>query len=255
MIYPNKQRILPCGEKVKGRDCRHSRRSLDKYKPVLIRFVTRYYRGAGQYLSDYGGVYGSTGKPFGWSKEIGNRVKYHPGKARKHPLIETMIHFPPSENSRYCRKDNKDTICDKVDWSVRAGNGFFIVKLIFGDPTVNSKIDIQLNGKDVYNGIVKKGEQKTIEKKIEAKEQFIKIESICKKDCNYAMAKLSAVEIMPFVDMPKPPKSDSLHQKPEVVGCGGALTKGNLINLSNLKVNVIKERRYCIVYLMILQLL
>lgn len=111
-----------------------------------------------------------------------------------------------------------------VDWSVKAGNGIFAVKLWFGDPTANSKIDLSINGKAVFNGIVKKGEQKIIEQKVEAKGEFIKITSPCEKDCNYAMAKISAVQISPITNEPKPKMAQSKVNEEEK--CGYGFVKG-----------------------------
>src|SRR4051812_30296041 len=113
--YPNPIKILPCGDKVKGRICATSRRTMKLYKPILIRFVTKNHGIHGNFLPDFGGVFGSTGKPFGWTKDITTRTKQHKGSSSLAPILEEMIHFPPSENSRYCRKEKKDILCDKVE--------------------------------------------------------------------------------------------------------------------------------------------
>jgi len=228
MHYPDPLKILPCGEKISGRDCTKSRRSLNKFSPIKIRFLPKGMpKPSGTYLPDYGGTYGSTGKPFGWSKDIGNRTKNYHGKSPKAPILETMIHFPPSSQSRYCMKEVKDTICDKVDWSIKAGHGFFICKLYFGDPTVNSKIDLSINGTQVFSGIVKKGQLKVIETKVEAKDQFIVLTSNCEKDCNFSMAKLSSIEIMPEVTLP-PAHAAVSEKAAEKELCGNSLIKGML---------------------------
>lgn len=222
--YPDKSKIVPCGEKLGNRNCSGSRRTVNKNKPVMIRFVSSQYKPSGNYLPDFGGLYGSTGKPFGWSKNIENRVKFYPGRSPNNNMLETLIHFPPSAISRYCRKEKKDTICDKVDFTVKAGEGKFNVKLFVGDINVNSKIDFSINGKSVFSGIVKKGELKVIQKVIEARNQFITITSECTKDCDFAMAKLNGVEISPAVSAaPKVKEEDS---KVEIEKCGGSLEKG-----------------------------
>ncbi len=221
MHYPDKNKILPCGEKVPRRNCKKSRRSLNKFKPILIRFVPGFYRGSGGFLPDHGGLYGSTGKPFGWSQDIKNRTKYYKGRARKTPLIESAIHFPPSDKSKFCLY-NKNISCDKVDWSVRAGQGKFVVKIYIGDPMVNSKIDLTINGKEIFSGIVKKGVQKLVQKIIEANDEYLTFTSACEKDCNYAMTKMSAVEILPLTDLPQAPS----HKSEEIAKCGGSFIKG-----------------------------
>lgn len=228
--YPNKRKILPCGEKIQGLDCKTSRKNLNKQRPVLVRFVTTTYKASGDYLPDYGGVYGSTGKPFGWSKDITNRFKYLQGKSPKEPMLETQVHFPPSPLSKYCKKEIPENICDKVDWTVNAGEGKFVITLYFGDPTVNSKIDLSINGEPVYNKIIEKGKMEKLEKVIESKQGFITISSSCESDCDFSMAKLSAVKIVPYEENAKEGKE----QEEEVVGCGGSVTKGKLYTSNTL---------------------
>jgi len=133
-----------------------------------------------------------------------------------------MIHFPPSEKSKYCMKDPKDILCDKVDWTVKVGSGFFVVKLFFGDPTVKSKIDLSINKKSAFSGIVEKGKLKIVEKKVESIKDHITISSECEIDCNFSMAKLSAVEIIPFEE-----KQGAGKEPPrKVEKCGGSLIRG-----------------------------
>ena len=179
----------------------------------------------GDYLPDYGGIYGSTKKPFGWSKDISSRTKYYRGQCTDTPMLETSIHFPPSQNSRYCIADKKDPACGNAEWSVKPGKGKFIVKLYFGDPTANSKIDLSINGKEAFSGLVKKGKLMKIEKKVESRDDYITISSKCNTNCGFSMAKLSQVEIMPFIEhAPAPPRATH----PTEEKCGGTFIKGNI---------------------------
>ena len=112
-------------------------------------------------------------------------------RSNEGPILEAMIDFPPSDKSRYCRKDKSDTICDKVDWSVRAGNGIFVVKLYFGDPTVNSKIDLQLTGLSMFSGVVPKNQEVKNEKdKDEVEGEFTGIFLACEEGCNYELEQI-----------------------------------------------------------------
>ena len=63
--YPNKNKIQPCGEHVKGRDCNYSRRNVNTNKPIKIRFVPKDFNEPGDYLSDNGLMYGSNKKAYG----------------------------------------------------------------------------------------------------------------------------------------------------------------------------------------------
>ena len=237
--YPNKQRIFPCGDKLDRpiSDCRTSRKTLNKYKPVLIRFVPLHYKqNTAAYLPDNGGIYGSTGKPFGWSKEITNRLYYHANSNRDNPITETLAHFPPSRLSKYCKKDIPDTICDSIDWSVKAGYGKFIVKVTIADMTVNSKVDLSINDKSVISNIIPKGKIITIEKIIESKDMFITFSSNCLSNCDYSMTKINSVEIVPYIEL-RSNDDDSITQnlrnlsngeKQEKELCGGSFENGKL---------------------------
>ncbi len=228
--YPNKQKVFPCGDKIEKLDCKKSRVTLNKYRPIKIRFMPKTYKQPGDYIPDYGGVYGSTGKPFGWSKDILNRVHYHPKTAKnsKEAIIETIAHFPPSPNSRYCKKEIPDTICDKIDWSVKAGEGKFVLKISIGDPTVNSKIDLSINGESVVSKIISKGKINTIEKVMESKEGYFTLSSNCLENCDFSMAKINAIQIVPYVNKPKVNDPEKLKKEVEI--CGATLTQG-IINL------------------------
>ena len=79
------------------------------------------------------------------------------------------------------------------------------------------------------NKVIKKGKLEMVEKNIESKEGFITITSICSTNCNFAMAKLNAIEILPLIEVAKPMQDQAAV---EVVKCGGSLVKGIfLINL------------------------
>jgi len=141
-------------------------------------------------------------------------------------MLETSVHFPPSHLSKYCKKEIPDNICDKVDWSVFAGEGKFVVKIYYGDALVNSKIDLTMNGSQVISKVVEKGKLEMFEKVVESVQGFITITSNCERDCDFSMAKLNAVEIVPFEDIGIP---DEVVE--EEVSCGGSIIHGNLLKL------------------------
>jgi len=190
----------------------------------VIRFITKSYKTTGEFLPDFGGVYGSSGKAYGWSKDISTRFKYSENSAPNTPMLETSVHFPPSPLSKYCKKEIPDNICDKVDWSVKVGEGKFVIKLYYGDILVNSKIDLSINGESVVSKVIEKGKLEMFEKVVESVQSFISISSNCEKDCDFSMAKLNAVELVPYEETVV---SEKDVQELEV-GCGGSVTKGNL---------------------------
>lgn len=138
-------------------------------------------------------------------------------------MLETAVHFPPSPLSKYCKKEIPDNICDKVDWSIKVGDGKFVVKIYYGDPLVNSKIDLSLNGSSIVSKVIQKGKLEMFEKVVESVQSFISISTNCESDCDFSMAKMNAVEIVPYLDSGIEAKDDNEAQ----VGCGGSITNGN----------------------------
>ena len=96
--YPNKSKIQPCGEYIKNRDCKNSRKGLNKNNPIKIRFTPEDYYEDGNYLPDYGKTYGFNNKPYGWSKDMTSKIRQF-NEASKQEL-HSFIEFPPSIKSK-----------------------------------------------------------------------------------------------------------------------------------------------------------
>jgi len=147
--------------------------------------------------------------------------------------METLAHFPASPYSKYCKKDKPDMICDKVDWSVKAGLGQFVVKVSIGDPTINSKVDLSINDETVISAIIPKGKLREITKIVDSKNGFITLSSFCRSNCDYSMAKINAIEIVPFIKLPTSSKLEDLNVNNKEL-CGGSFENGNKLIINNL---------------------
>lgn len=221
VIYPNKKKIQPCGEYVAERDCNTSRRNINANKPVKIRFVPKEYNQPGAFISDNGFIFGSNGQSYGWSKDISNRMRSYSVNTK--PELTTFAEFPPSPLSKFCSTSEADVLCENVTWSVKTGNGKFFVRLYIGDPNNDSVINLKIN--DIYvvkNQIIPKGDLKVFEATSEAKNGFLIFSPECVDNCDYAVTKINAVELMPYkehLDKPEP-------QSNETKVCGEGLMGG-----------------------------
>jgi hypothetical protein len=221
LTYPN-PKVKPCGTHFKTVDCSGSLKNYSSSSPITIRFITKDYATTGEFLPDYGEVYGKSGKPFGFSRNMSKRVISR-GTSNK-PELETFVEFPPSPLSRYCNKPNPDTNCEPVVWSAWTGPGKFKVKLLIGDILNDINIDFVINGKVVAKSLkIQKNKLHIIEEVIESKGGFITLGSECKENCEYALSKLNAIQISPFeVDEMK--KNKKVSEKK--LNCGEAYEKG-----------------------------
>ena len=139
------------------------------------------------------------------------------------PEMNTLAEFPPSPNSKFCLSPSADTLCENVTWTVRTGSGKYFVRIYIGDPTNDSVNNLKIN--DVYvvkNQIVAKGDLKVFEATVEAKNEFITLSPECEDNCDYAVTKINAVEILPY-------KESQDHVEPttnEIKLCGDAFSGG-----------------------------
>jgi hypothetical protein len=221
--YPNKKTVKPCGEKVKDRDCKGSRKNTNQSRPIKIKFVPESYNIPGDYLLDKGKTFGKCGKAYGWSKDMSGRIKSRQGGSK--PEMDTLVEFPPDSKSKFCNKPSPDVLCDNVTWSVKVGHGKYNVKLYIGDPQANSKIDLKINDEYIAeNTTVPKGELKIFEGAYDSLNEYLTVKSDCKDDCEYAMSKMNMIEIFPFeeksmkVEEPEPEQKDNT--------CGNAVMGG-----------------------------
>lgn len=222
IMYPNSYKIKPCGEKVKDRDCKGSRKTVNKDKPYIIKFAPPTYKTPGDYVVDKGEVFGKSGQPYGWSKDMSSRMRVRTGFSK--PEMETLVEFSPSPKSKFCNKPNPDVLCDNITWSVKVGHGKFNVKIYVGDPKANTRIDLKVN--DDY--IVKdrtlgSGNLEIFEGAYDSVNEYITVSSVCLSNCEYAMSKMNMIELFPFKNEerkepePTPERTDP---------CGNALQGG-----------------------------
>jgi hypothetical protein len=201
LTYPN-DRISPCGEHTKGRDCNSSRKKPSN-NPIKIRFAPKGEKTEGDYLWDRGAILGKDG-PFGWSMDMISKIKTR--STGTNPLHKYIAEFNPSSKSRWCTKESSDVMCDNVTWSVRAGLGKFNVKVHVGDSQDNVRIDLKIN--DIYlirGKTVGKGDLKVFEGNFESVNEFLTLNSECEEDCDYAMAKINMIEIYPYLEEDETP--------------------------------------------------
>jgi hypothetical protein len=219
----SKAYIKACGEKVRNRDCKGSRKNPNTNRPIKIKFVPNSYNKAGDWLLDKGELFGSHGKPYGWSKEMSSMIKTREGGSK--PELDSLAEFPPSPLSKFCAKATPDVLCDKVTWSVKAGHGRFMVKLYVGDPMANTRLDLKVNDEYAVEGVtIPKGELKIYENQYDSVNEFITISSDCRNDCEYAMSKLNMIEIFPYSEE-KPSKEDEVIPEKQDP-CGNAIQGG-----------------------------
>ena len=222
LAYPNKEKIHPCGQHLKDRDCKGSRIILKNQKPVKIRFVPKNYQNPGEYLPDIGQLYGEDGKQYGWSKDMSSRIRLRNNPSK--PELETLVEFPPSPLSIFCNKPNPETLCEGVSWKIKAGYGRFIVRIYAGDPNSISTIDLKVNDKYMaLNRVIEKNSLEIFEDIIEANKQFITVTSECAGDCKKAVSKINAIEIYPYDAYL--PKDEDLAKEVELK-CGSSFKGG-----------------------------
>ena len=223
--YPNPDILFPCGEFIKERDCNGSRRNMNLYKPVKWRFAPANAQINSGELIDSGGVFGSSGKAYGWNRDVMNRVLIR--EETNDPKLKTLALFPPSPASVVCGHNRGDVDCDEANWSVKTGPGQFNVKIGIGDPHSSTRVDIKIN--DVY--IVRevelsKGEYQVFEASVLANNEFIVFKSVCTRGCEYQMSKMNMVEISPVADEASFAKLMSERRPPERYDACGKTTTG-----------------------------
>jgi len=141
------------------------------------------------------------------------------------PEIETFVEFPPSPMSRMCNKPAPDTLCEPVTWNVLVGEGSFKVKVFAGDPEMESRLDLTVNGKIIIrNEIIAKNTLFIHEEKLESKNGLLSFMSECHENCEEAVSKLSAIEIIPNDEENDTPEEKTVEKQ---LPCGIAFKGGN----------------------------
>ncbi len=221
--YPNKKVVKACGDKVKNRDCKGSRKDTNKNRPIKVKFVSQSYNTPGDFLLDKGQTFGKCGKAYGWSKDMSGRIK--PRQGGNKPELDSLVEFPPDSKSKFCNKPSPDVLCDKVNWSVKVGHGKFNVKIYVGDPQANTKVDLKINDDYIAeNTTVPKGELKVFEGAFDSLNEYLTIKSDCKDDCEYAMSKMNMVEVYPFEEKSRKEPEPEPEQRDNT--CGNAISGG-----------------------------
>lgn len=220
--YPDKSRIMPCGSKIHKRICDGSSLNTDSQEPIKIKFEPENYPRKTRFLIDSGLPFGKSGKSYGWDRDMSNRVRAR-DKASD-PLLETLVEFPPDQNSKFCNTEKPEVVCDKANWSAKVGFGKFIVKLHIGDPLANTRVDLTVNGEPfVKQTTIEKGKLEVFEGVFDSVNEFITIGTKCILDCEYSMAKLNMIEIAPN----KEPSDQKTEPTPVVQDpCGNAQQGG-----------------------------
>jgi len=208
--FPNKKKISECGTHLPNRDCQGSRfnsNSATKVLPITVKFAPKSYNKPGPYMIDNGEIFGKSGLPFGWSRDMSSRMRIRSNAAQR--ALESLVEFPPDLKSKFCNKAVPDTNCDKVTWSIKVGHGKFNVKINIGDTIGNSRVDLSINGKPfIQQATIEKNNLQVFEGDFNSLNEMLTISSKCVSDCEYAMAKINTIEIAPFraseVDLPEP---------------------------------------------------
>jgi len=220
--YPNKEKIQPCGEYVKNRECKNSVKKLKEINPILIRFVPEGYNSADDYLSDFGHIIGENSKAYGWSIDMKKNIKQKKNPSK--PILETLVEFPPPSNSRSCNKPNPETHCEPVVWKVKVGKGKFHIKIFVGDPEKDSRINIKINNKYIaYNKFVPKNTQEIFEDLLISREKLFEISADCVEECENARTKINAIELIPYDGNSKKVK---VNKSERIIPCGNGLDGG-----------------------------
>ena len=218
--YPDTSKIQPCGEYIKNRDCKSSRRDLNKAMPIKFRFMPQDYSEEGNHIPDNGKKYGETGKAFGWSLDMSSRMRQY-NEASKQEL-HSLVEFLPSPKSKRCSRPGAS--CDSVNWSVKVGLGLFFVRLYVGDPSNKTKVDLTVNDKLFAQDITVEGDElKVFEGLVESKNEYIVVSSNCQKNCDDGVTKLNAIEIKPYEEKPNKIETQSAEKS---ISCGHAFVGG-----------------------------
>ena len=195
--YPDKSSIMACGSKISNRVCHGSALATDLVKPIKIKFEPADFPRKTQFLIDSGLTFGKSGKSYGWDRDMSNRMRAR-AKASD-PILETLVEFPPDQNSKFCNAEKPEVVCDKANWSAKVGFGKYSVKLYIGDPLANTRVDLTVNDVPfIKQTTIEKGKLEVFEGVFDSVNEYITIGTKCLSDCEYSMVKLNMIEISPY---------------------------------------------------------
>lgn len=222
--YPSPERIAPCGYHVSNRKCDSSLKRIINKTPVFIRFVPKRYLSNDEFLSDFGYEFGKGGKPYGWNRDISNRIKQRMNPSKTE--LETLVEFPPDPTSIYCNNTAPENLCEPVFWTAKVGKGLFIVRLYIGDPKESIKSDISINKKIFTKGlIVEKNKLEIVEKIVESVNGYLNVSANCTENCENSVNKLNAIKISPYLYDDELNKPQDVN-KEKLLSCGKSYKGG-----------------------------
>lgn len=197
----NNPLVAPCGIKVKNRDCNGSKSN--EVKKINIRFGPKTMKNNGEnYLLDDGSVFGSNGIPYGWSREMKENMKYFKPKVELgwedfKSIVDSYVEFPPSKKSKFC--SSSIVVCDKATYSIRTGEGKFMVRIFIQIQNSKSLVDFKVNGKIFAKSkIIEKGKRVILEGVVDSIDELVEIDPECEDNCFYSVSRMNMIQIYPF---------------------------------------------------------
>ena len=220
--------VAPCGTKVKGRDCGSTK--VETVKKINIRFTSKSKKGKGEFVEDNGEIYGTKVngiyKPYGWSRDMSSNIKVvdipDEGFDNFRNIAMSYVEFPPDKKSKYC--NSKNVICDSVNYTIKTGEGRFMVKLFVNIRDSNTIADFNVNGITLAkNAPVRIGEMKIFEGVVESIDGLLDINTECSGDCFYSRSRLNMIQIYPH-------KEEEVQNEEEIIQegeiCSGKVKRG-----------------------------
>jgi hypothetical protein len=219
-------RVAQCGNQIKGRDCRGT--TVKTVPKINIRFAKKDYHSDGSYLKDYGQVYGTDNKPYGWTRDMQSNIKVYDNTdpSRKTwsnyaNIIESYVEFPPAPKSKFC--SSPMSVCDKATYNIKTGDGKFTVRIFIEVEQTSSMVNMQVNGKSFAKKLViKAGERKVLEENVDAQDGMLEIDTECTEDCFLSKGVMNMIQIFPYTKALKEP-SHPLHEGDV---CDGLIRRG-----------------------------
>ena len=218
---------FPCGAKIANRDCGQA-----VSNKINIRFTPRNYNSKGNYVKDFGEIYGTErdGKylPYGWSRDMTSNIKTSSisndeGFENYKNISQSYIEFPPDQKSHYCSSNKVN--CESSSYSIKAGLGKFKVKIFVDIVEANTSANFSVNGISfAKNEEIFKGQKKIFEGVVESIDSMIEITSECTVKCFDAISRMNMIQIYPYSEQEKTPATDNSIIEGEI--CNGKYKLG-----------------------------
>lgn len=194
--WPNKEKLVYCGEMVKDRNCDKNSTNPNSLasQQVKIQFAPGAPKVQG-YLIDQGKEFNKKGDlEYGWSRDVSTLARTR--NINSDPLLDNLLLFPPDVKSKWCAEKTPDMSCENVDWSIKVAAGKYNVKITVGDPINKAQYDLKVNDKEVLkNKILAKNQFFTTNDDFVVLEGIIRLVAVCEGDCKYSWSRINAIEI------------------------------------------------------------